>query len=524
MFNIIATLSVVNMKLLKMTNPLYRISAVLAISLSVVVSCTRTAKDYIASIPSEFDEYCQNAFDQWQIPAMSVVVVKDNEVVYLKGFGKTKQDETGVPVDPEKTQFVLASTTKAMTGSLLAMVVDQYDVDWTDPVKKHLPDFRMYDPWVSENMMVGEVNSHHNGWKEYAMDDLPFFGYDRDDLYHIFAAIKPTYGFRTKYAYNNEMYTVDAKIIEKYTGMSWDDAMAEKMFKPLGMVHSTTGAKAYRTSPDLAYGYRVHYDPDKDDMYLEPRDDREDAFTWLSAVAPAAFVMTTASDMANYIKMHLGHGVFEGDTLITRKNHDYLFAPQSVSGFSDNLIRTYGQGWGVEQNSKVRYIRHTGLGYGYTSLVGLVPELNLGFAFMSTNGTTSNSLEGMGQKLIDMYLGIDGEDYALVNLEKYKDSKRVSSPEDKPVEVKDPTLPLSKYVGRYAQEQFGQASVTLEDDALHFRLRKVDSVLKHVTGDTFSFHVDGAGHFDLTFKVEGGVSKSLTFDIGDPICDLVRVR
>lgn len=476
------------------------------------------------SIPAGFDEYCQKTFEEWHIPAMSVVVVKDGEVVYLKGFGVTKQDGTGRPVDPETTQFVLASTTKAFTGALLATVIDDYDVDWSDPVIKHLPDFRMYDPWVTENMLVGEVNSHHNGWKGYAMDDLPFFGYDRDDLYKVFAAIKPTYGFRTKYAYNNEMYTVSAKIIEKYTGKSWDDAMAERIFKPLGMVHSTTGAKAYMTSPDLAYGYRVQYDADTDKLWLEPRDDREDGFTWMSAVAPAAFVMTTASDMANWLKMHLAHGEFGGKTIISRTNHDYLFKPQSVSGFSDNLIRTYGQGWGVEQNTKGRYIRHTGLAYGYTSLVGLMPDMNLGIAVLTTNGATSDMQEGIGRKLIDMYLGIDGPDYAHDNLEEFKESKRKKAEPKEETPVTAPSLSLSKYAGIYAQEQFGEATVTLENGVLRFRLKKVDSVLKHVSGDTFSFHVDGAGNFDLTFDVQNGKSASLTFDIGDPICPLVRKK
>lgn len=453
---------------------------------------------------------------------MSIVVVKDGDVVYLKGFGKTKQDETGKPVDPETTQFVLASTTKAFTATLLAGVIDEYNVDWTDPVIKHLPDFKMYEDYVTNNMMVGEVNSHHNGWKEYAMDDLPFFGYDRDEIYHLFPAIKPTYGFRTKYEYNNEMYTVSAKIIEKYTGKSWDDAMADRIFKPLNMVHSTTGAKAYKTSKDLAYGYRVQYDPEADKLYLEPRDDRDDAFTWLSAVAPAAFVMTTASDMGNYLKMHLNHGVFEGDTLVSRKNHDYLFKPQSVSGFSDNLIRTYGQGWGVEQNSKGRYIRHTGLAYGYTSLVGLVPDMNMGIAIMCTNGATSSALEGIAYKLIDMYLGFDGEDYAADNLEKYKESKRKTSSSENKKDITKPSLALSEYVGVYNQEQFGDATVTLDKDGLHFKLKKVDSILKHVDADTFSFHVDGAGYFNLTFGIENGKSRTLTFDIGDPICDFVK--
>lgn len=492
------------------------------VTLSVIMAALVCVNAFSQNVAQCFDAYCQKTFEEWNVPAMSVVVVKDGEVAYLKGFGMTKADGSGRPVDPETTQFVLASTTKAFTGALLATVVDQGDVCWNDPVKMHLPDFRMFDPWVTDHMMVGEVNSHHNGWKEYAMDDLPFFGYDRDELYGLFAAIRPSSDFRTGYAYNNEMYTVSAKIIEKYTGMSWDDAMAERIFKPLGMSHSTTGAKAYRSSPDLAYGYRVHYDPDGDRMWLEPRDDRDDAFTWLSAVAPAAFVMTTASDMASWLKMHLGHGVFEGDTLITRANHDYLFKPQTVSAFSDSLIRTYGQGWGVEQNSKCRYIRHTGLAYGYTSIVGLVPEMNLGIAVLTNNGTTSSMLEGLAYRLIDMYLGIDGPDYAHENLEKYKAGKRKKPAEKDPASEVQPSLPLSGYAGKYRQDQFGEASVTLEDGALHFRLKKVDSVLRHKSGDTFSFHVDGAGHFDLTFDVRDGRSESLTFDIGDPICPLLR--
>lgn len=500
------------------------IKKILLFVLALACLCSCKSDKLVSGIPSGFDAYCNKVFEEWHIPAMAAVVVKDGEVVYLKGFGKTKQDSTGVAVDPVNTKFVLASTTKAFTATLLADVIDDYDVDWNDPVKKHLPDFKMYDPWVTENMTVGEVNSHHNGWKEYAMDDLPFFGYDRDGLYDVFAAIKPTYGFRTKYAYNNEMYTVSAKIIEKYTGLSWDDAMAERIFKPLNMVHSTTGAKAYWTSPELAYGYRVQYNADRDSLYLEPRDDRDDAYTWLSAVAPAAFVMTTASDMANYIKMHLDHGVFNGDTLVSRENHDYLFKPQSVSGFSDNLIRTYGQGWGVEQNSKTRYIRHTGLAYGYTSIVGLVPDLNLGFAILSTNGATSNHLEAIGKKLIDMYLGIDGPDYAAESLESYKESKRKPSEPKAKADSVATSLPLKAYAGVYHQDQFGDATVSYEDGQLYFRLKAVDSVLKHISGDTFSFHVDGAGHFDLNFDVDASKAKSLTFDIGDPICDFVKVR
>lgn len=85
------------------------------------------------SIPDGFDEYCSKTFEEWQVPGLSVVVVKDGEVVYLKGFGATEA-KGGVPVDPVETRFALASTTKAFTGALLATVIDEYDVKWDDPV------------------------------------------------------------------------------------------------------------------------------------------------------------------------------------------------------------------------------------------------------------------------------------------------------------------------------------------------------------------------------------------------------
>jgi len=496
------------------------------IAASTLVVTLSSCNNSSTSIPKGFDKYCEDAVSEWHIPAMATVVVKDGEVVYLKGFGTTKQDGTGVPVDPNTTQFVMASTTKAMTGTLLAGVIDEFDVNWTDPVKKHLPDFKMYDQWVTDNMMVCEPNTHHNGWKSYAMDDLPMFGYDREDIYHIYPAILPSYGFRTKYQYNNEMYTVTAKIIEKYTGLSWDDAIEQRLFKPLRMTHSTTGAKAFHTSKDLAYGYEVNYNVEKDSLYLDSCDDRDDAFKWMSAVAPAAFAMTTAADMGNYLKMHLSHGVFEGDTLVSRENHDYLFAPQTVSGTSDHYTKTYGQGWHVEQSNKVRYIYHTGLAYGYTALVGLVPELGLGFAFMCTNGTTSDPLEGMGRKLIDMYLGIDGPDYAADDLESFKEGRRekATAKNEEEKEELPSTLPLKAYTGVYHQDQFGDATVTIQNDTLRFQLKEVDSVLKHISEDTFNFHVPGAGNFDLTFTLNGNRPVSLTFDIVDPISEFKKVK
>lgn len=495
----------------------------LAFCLSLL-TCLTSCGDRTAYIPKGFDAYCQKTFDEWKIPGMAVVVVKDGEIVYLKGFGKTKLDSTGVDVDPVNTQFVICSTTKAFTGALLATVIDDYDVDWKDPVTKHLPDFKLYDEWATRNMTVQEINTHHTGFKTYAMDELPFFGYGRDDLYDLFAEIQPSYSFRSKYQYNNETYTISAKIIEKYTGMSWDDAIAERIYKPLKMTHSTTGNQdsAYLKSDKLAYGYRVSYDHEGDSLKVTPRDDRKEGYIWLSAVAPAAFVMTTAEDMANWLRMHLNHGVFEGDTIISRENHDMLFYPQTVTSFNDSKVCTYAQGWTVEQTSRCRFIRHTGLAYGYTSIVGFVPDLNMGVAILTNNGSTSDPQEGIARQLIDMYYGEKGNDWAHKYLEEFIEGSKPREKKDKPAEEIVEPLKNGAYVGTYTKPVFGDAKVYEKDGELWFSLKAVDSPLKHKNGNKFSFHVDGSGNFDLTFTVVNGRAKSLTFDINDPIGEFER--
>ena len=250
---------------MKFLKNLFKAGALMAI-LALTACSSNPAEKYYKSIPAEFDAMCQRAIDEWKVPGMAVAVVKDGEVVFLKGFGNAHLGDSTmapVPVTPQ-TQFVIASTSKAFTSGLLANVMDEYpEIKWDAPVKNYLPDFKLYDPWVTENFQVREIMSHHSGFHSYALDDLPTWGYSRDDLYRIYATVRPSFSFRTKYAYNNSMYTIAAKIIEKYTGKSWDDALAERIFAPLEMKNSTTGNKSFYIAETLAQGYRMRKAEDK---------------------------------------------------------------------------------------------------------------------------------------------------------------------------------------------------------------------------------------------------------------------
>ena len=498
-------------------------AAVLLISLA---ACSNNPKEkYYKSIPDGFDAMCQRAIDEWKVPGMAVAVVKDGEVVFMKGYGNAVMGDSvtaPVPVTPQ-TQFVIASTSKAFTAGLLANVMDEYpEIKWDAPVINYLPDFKMYDPWVTKNFQVREIMSHHSGFNSYALDDLPPWGYDRDDLYKIYSVLQPTYSFRTKYAYNNSMYTIAAKIIEKYTGKSWDDALIERIFTPLEMKNSTTGNISFYTAENLAQGYRMRKAEDKDEIVVVPRTDKDDAFAWLSAVAPAGFVISTVEDMANWVKMHLNHGTYNGKEVISRKNHNMLWYPQTITGSDSTRLTNYAQGWTVEFGEQGRYIRHTGLAYGYTALVGMVPDMDLGFVFLTNNGSSSDPQSALGRDLIELYKG-NKSDYFGEYFEDYKEDL-FSKDEPKAKEEVTPVAALANkaYVGNYTLEPFGTAKVYEKDGQLYFNLRKVDSPLKHKNGNVFTFFAKGSGTFDLTFTVKGNRAQSLTFDIVDPVGEFIR--
>jgi len=463
--------------------------------------------------PEMIDNLCKDVFREWNLPGMSIVVVKDGEVAFLKGYGKTNYSAKGENITPE-TRFVIASTSKAFTATLLATVIDEGKVKWNDTVVNHLPDFKLYDPWVTGNFLVRDIMVHKTGFNAYATDDLPHFGYNRDEIYRLLRHIKPTYSFRTTYAYNNAMYTISAKIIEKYTGMSWDDAIRERIFKPLEMNSSTTGNIAFRNSAKLASGHR-HY-REGDSVKFALRADTLNGFRWLSAVAPAGFVISTAKDMGNWLKMHLNNGVFNGKTIVSKENHKYLFTPQTITAWDSTSVSNYAQGWTIEQSSSGRVIRHTGLAYGYTALVGFVPDLKMGFAILTNAGNTTNPHLAIAREIIEMYRGTNDKNWREHYLSQFM---KPSSPPKKR-EVKD-SLPPKRaelYTGTYFKEDFGNVFITEEDGKLFFALKAVKSQMRHKSGDLFTINVEGAGTIEVEFFPGVNIPfESLTFKIGDPI-------
>mgnify|MGYP002865182520 CR=1 FL=1 len=181
-------------------------------------------------IIADLEATAARVMSDWKIPAIGISLYKDGEVVLSKGYG-VKDLGTGVPAD-EHTVFQIGSVTKSFTAAVLAQLVDEGLVSWEDRVRQHLPDFEMSDPWVTENIQIKDLTSHRSGMPYDMGTYLGNLGYGRDDIYRMFKLMPPGYTFRGDYRYNNITFIPAAMVIEKVTGMSWEDNVRQRIFEP----------------------------------------------------------------------------------------------------------------------------------------------------------------------------------------------------------------------------------------------------------------------------------------------------
>src|SRR5690348_17582305 len=189
------------------------------------------------------DAYVQKVMAQWQVPGLAIAVVKDGKVILAKGYGLREQGKPG-PVDAD-TLFDIASNTKAFTAGALGTLVASGKLGWDARVVDNIKQFRLSDPYVTESITLQDLLTHDSG---YCDPGSMWYTSDDSDVIERLRYQKPDYGFRSDFCYNNTLYLTASRFIPAVTGQSWNDAVAEKFFKPLGMSRSVTTAAALAAS------------------------------------------------------------------------------------------------------------------------------------------------------------------------------------------------------------------------------------------------------------------------------------
>lgn len=408
------------------------------------------SQDRLRQILSDFESYASQGMKDWKVPGMAVAIVQGDRIIFSKGFG-VKEVGKADPVDV-KTVFQVGSTTKAFTAALVSMTIDDGKLHWQDNVVDTLPEFMMFDPWVTRQFEVVDLMAQRSGLPSYAGDDQSALGFDRPHIVNSLRYMKPTTSFRSAYAYQNGLFLVAAGLVERCTGKSWESNLHDRIFRPLGMSDSSAGLKPFRDASDRA---APHHKVDGAVVEI-PVDQR--AFNWNYIYGPAGGINSTVMDMARWVRLQLRDGKFEGKQLISEGNVQFMHEPKI---FVSPQLGSYCLGWIRTDYRPYPMIWHNGGTPGIKALVQIIPEADLGIVVLSNLGNTLLP-ESLGRRLADLYFGNPYQDWSRIELDKSKAAEKAAVDALIPPTSPDPPLPLDRYAGTYTSPVWGDVVVSVD--------------------------------------------------------------
>ena len=456
------------------------------------------------------DAYVEKGLGDWRIPGLAIAVVKDDKVILLSGYGVR---EAGRPEKVDgQTLFGIGSATKSFTAAAVGLLVDEKKMAWDDPVTKHLPEFQLYDAGLTQQVTLRDLLTHRTGLPR--ANGTLLSGYGRAETARRMRYLKPVAGLRSQFTYSNQMYLVAGLALEAASKTGWDAFVRQRLFAPLGMTASNTSVAALRGGPNVAQphakiGGEVRRLP----------------FNNNDSIAPAGAISSNAGEMANWVRLFLNKGTFEGKQILSPQVVRALQSQQTVIPvgplterlFPSTHFQGYGMGWFVRDYRGRKVVEHGGNVDGMTAQVGMLPEENLGVVVLSNMNSTPFP-GALMYRVFDAFLGdadgqtdLSAEYLKLVREGEAQAKAREQEPGEKRAPDAKPTLPLEGYAGTYANELYGEASVTLEGGKLYLRFNEAaQGALEHREKDTFRItwsnplFVEAVGKTPISFLINGG--------------------
>lgn len=303
------------------------------------------------------------------IPGMSLAIVKDDKVIYSKGFG-FKDFENKVPATAD-TQFAIGSATKAFTALSVLMTADEGKISLDASPRTVLPYFKMADADTDKNIVIRDLLTHSSGLNR--TDIAMITGkLTRAELIRVAGEAKPVAKLREKFGYQNVMYAAAGEVVAVAQKQPWENFVPERIFKPLGMTNSNMSMKEMAKARDRSLGYTYNFDT-KETRQLPYRD--------IDEVAPAGSINSSANDMAKWVRFVLNGGAVDGKRLVSEKAFAEWLKPQMKVNPAGTV--NYGLGWFIQKWNDLTVVQHGGNIDGFNAMVAMIPEKKLGFVMLT---------------------------------------------------------------------------------------------------------------------------------------------
>ncbi|MEO7068496.1 MAG: serine hydrolase [Rhodanobacter sp.] len=458
-----------------------------------LATATAVAQSTAPSTSAVYDPLVNAVVARYQLPGLAVGVIENGKVTYMRGIGELAGN--GQSIDPD-TLFKIASNSKAMTATVLARLVQQGKVQWTDPVRQYLPAFAMYDPWVTRNMQVGDLLVHHSGLPE-GGGDLMLWPqpnqFTPKDIIAGLKYIKPAYSFRAGYAYDNLLYVVAGEVAAAAGGAPYPQLLRREVFAPLGMTRCQIGTWNRATVGNVAQPHERH---DGRNVVID---------------ADGSVIRPTTMDAAGGIRCSLRDMLtWAGNWLApTPQQLQWLapaqrlkewtpYTPMPISArrhaWNGTRIFGYGYGWRIADVDGELTVSHTGTLSGMYSAVTLLPDRRSGFVIL-INAEAEDARTVLNEVLLKHFTTPDTSrsvtSYAdeLAHAEQVRHASRMPDTSSrKPATASE----LASDLGVWRDPWFGEVSMCVRDHAVRFTSAKSPRLSGQVmrVGDRYLVHWD----------------------------------
>lgn len=460
------------------------------VSLALVICLSLTLCGQQLS-STEIDNLVERSLKAFDVPGIAVGIIKDGKIIHAKGYGlrslNTKQ------ATDENTLFGIASNSKAFTCTALGMLVDEGKIKWDDKVRDYIPEFKLYSPYVTEEFTIRDLLTHRSGLGLGA-GDLMFFpdssDFELKDIIYNLRFLKQTSGFRTKYDYDNLLYIVAGEVVTRVSGMSWDDFVESKIFKPLGMNKTAGSFDRLKDKSNVIDGHA----PVNGKVQVIAR-------STVKVGHAAGGVNSNITDLCKWVQLWLDKGKYgEGlsKRLFSENVYREITAAQTIiqvggPGPYNTHFAAYGLGFFLSDEKGYKKVTHTGGLEGMVTQITMIPELNLGIIVL-TNQQEGGAFVSITNQIKDNYYGITGTD----RVSEYSKgrqgqvemaNKLVDSiwKEIQSVKLSDKAK-INLFTGTYHDVWFGDITIAVKNGKAWFQSKrspKLNGELFYFKGNTF---------------------------------------
>ena len=458
-----------------------------------------------APLLHQIEDFVRDGMHKTGVPGAAVAIVYRDKVIYLKGFGIRKVGQEA-PVDPD-TVFQLASLSKPIASTVVATLVGAHQVDWDDKISDLDPEFKLSNPTVMQRLTMRDLLCHRSGLPTSSGDALEDLGFSRPEILHQMRLLHVPGEFRKTYKYSNFGFTEGAIAAAKRVRERWEDLAKERLFKPLGMSSTSYRYSDYENSENKA---AIHVFVDGKPVARYKRDP--------DAEAPAGAASSSARDLAQWLRLQLADGKWNGEQIFSAAALNETRSPQIVTGIDhvNGGNSYYGLGWDVNYDRRHKWIlSHSGgffLGTG--TAVRFSPSDQLGIVVL-TNALPTGLAEATTFTFFDLYNGgKPSRDWLALFAGIFRsmiesgnneapDYSKLTAPASPA-----PSRPLSAYLGTYRNDYYGRIEITEQGKSIWMRLPANGALycLTHWDGDTFTYRFEaeqGIGTRGVKFTFGG---------------------